>query len=130
MKLAAEAIDGVIIRPGEEFSFNETVGPMTRSRGFLLAKIFVRGKEKSGYGGGVCQISSTLFNAAEEAGLTVTERHAHSKKVGYVASGRDASTSYGGIDLKFRNDYDYPVYIEASVVKNTAKVSIVSVFTD
>ena len=127
IKLAAKAMDGTILMPGEEFSFNERIGPTGKTRGFLLARIFVKGQDKKGYGGGVCQVSSTLFNAAEMAGLEITERHPHSKKVKYVPEGRDAATSYGGIDLKFRNNFNFPVYIRSYTDRDSVVVSVFAV---
>ena len=114
LDLAAKTINNTIVYPGEIFSFNETIGKPTFARGYKLAKIFVRGKEEKGIGGGICQVSSTLYNAADFAGLEIVERHPHSKKVHYVEEGRDAATSYGGVDLKFRNTLSYPIKILAS----------------
>ena len=128
IKLTAELMNGVILPPGETFSFNETLGPSSQRTGFKLSEIFIRGKKVKGYGGGVCQVSSTLFNAAEQAGLTIVERHSHSKKVDYVEEGRDATTSYGGYDLKFTNNYNFPVLIEAKAEKNIITMTILAVF--
>jgi len=124
IKKAAHLINETVVYPGQTFSFNDTIGPTTQKRGFSLAKIFIKGKEADGYGGGVCQVSSTLFNAADEAGLAIVERHPHSKKVTYVPDDRDAATSYGDIDLRFRNDYDFPVIIRAAAYKNIVTVEI------
>jgi len=114
--LAARKIDETIVGPGEEFSFNNTVGPTTKRNGFQLGMIFNSGRRSQGYGGGVCQVSSTLFNAAKQAGMEITERHEHSLEVGYIEKGKDASTSYGLIDLKFKNPHDYAVKINAYVM--------------
>ena len=124
LKLAVEAISGKVLAPGDVFSYNETVGPTTEARGYQKAEIIVKGQKKQGFGGGVCQVSSTLFNAAEKAGLEIIERHPHSKEVPYVARGKDAATSYGGIDLKFKNTRDYPVKVSASVMGNNVYVDI------
>lgn len=124
LKLAAQAIAGVVIAPGDTFSYNETVGPTTQARGYQQAEIIVKGQKKQGFGGGVCQVSSTLFNAAEKAGLDIIERHPHSKEVPYVAKGKDAATSYGGIDLKFKNTKEHPVKISASVMGSHVYVDI------
>ena len=110
--LASNAINGTIIKPGEVFSFNETVGPTNKKAGFRLARIFVGGRDSEGYGGGVCQVSSTLYKAAKEAGLEIVERHPHSKRVTYLPKGEDAATSYGRIDLKIRNNKNCNVKIE------------------
>jgi len=116
LRLACEVVDGVILKVGEEFSFNKHVGLATAEKGYLPAKIFINGKEAMGLGGGICQLSSTLYNAAEGAGMTVLERHAHSRRVYYVPVGRDAATAYGGVDLRFRNDLPYVVRLRASAV--------------
>lgn len=113
--LAASKIDGAVIEPGKEFSYNETVGPTTKNNGFKLGMIFISGEKSEGYGGGVCQVSSTLFNAAEKAGMEITERNDHSRPVGYVEPGRDAATSYGVIDFKFVNPREKAVEINAFV---------------
>ncbi|MCL2852150.1 MAG: VanW family protein [Defluviitaleaceae bacterium] len=114
--LAAQKIDESVIQPGEEFSFNGAVGPTTKRNGFMLGMIFNSGRRSQGYGGGVCQVSSTLFNAAKQAGMEITERHEHSLDVGYIERGRDAATSYGVKDLKFVNPHEYPVRINAYVM--------------
>ncbi|MDR1067494.1 MAG: VanW family protein [Clostridiales bacterium] len=111
--MAAKAIDEKIVNPGETFSFNDSVGPTTKANGFMLGKIFSNGKNAKGYGGGVCQVSSTLFNAADAIGLEIVERHKHSKSVNYVEKGRDATVSHGVIDFKFANNKSYPVRIDS-----------------
>ena len=113
--LAASKIDGSVVEPGDVFSYNETVGPTTKNNGFQLGMIFVGGEKCEGYGGGVCQVSSTLFNAADKAGMEIVERHDHSRPVGYVEKGRDAATSYGVIDFKFKNTKSHAVEINAYV---------------
>lgn len=115
IRLAAKAIDGTVIFPGEEFSFNEVVGPRTPNRGYAIAHVFIAGQVRDGYGGGVCQVSTTLYDAALLANLKVTERHNHMFTVGYVPLGMDAAVSYGHADLKFQNNTDYPIRIDASV---------------
>ena len=114
--LAAQKIDESIVNPGEEFSFNKAVGPTTKRNGFMLGMIFNSGRRSQGYGGGVCQVSSTLFNSAKQAGMEITERHEHSLDVGYIERGRDAATSHGVKDLRFVNPHDYPVKINAYVM--------------
>jgi len=125
--IATKTINGTILRPGETFSFNEAIGKTTWAKGYRPAKIFVRGKEEEGMGGGICQLSSTLYNAADFAGLEIVERHPHSKKVGYVKEGRDAATSYGGVDLKFKNTLTHPVKIVATAVGGKLTVAIEAV---
>ena len=127
MEIATKTINGIILQPGDVFSFNETIGKTTREKGYKSAKIFVRGKEVDGMGGGICQVSSTLYNAADFGGMEIIERHPHSKKVGYVKEGRDAATSYGGVDLKFRNVLPHPVKIVANAAGGKLTVALEAV---
>jgi vancomycin resistance protein YoaR len=122
--LAAKAINGVAVRPGEVFSYNETVGPTSKARGYKLSQIFKNGRKLKGYGGGVCQVSSTLYNAVDAAGMQIVERHPHSRKVSYVPPGRDAATSYGSSDFKFKNTQPYPIVIEAATTASSVTVTI------
>ncbi len=125
IKLACEAINGIVVEPEQLFSFNEATGPTNAENGYKLARIFIKGRKEKGYGGGVCQVSSTLFNAAEGAGMEIVERHPHSRKVEYVPPERDAAVSYGSIDLKFINTKPYAVRVKAAVGKdNTVYVTI------
>lgn len=110
---AVRAIGGRKLLPGEEFSFNRAVGARKRENGYLPAKIIENGRFADGIGGGVCQVSSTLYNAALLSGLTVTERHGHSLSVSYVEPSFDAMVSDAGADLKFRNDGETAVYFGA-----------------
>ena len=112
--LATRHIDGTLLRAGEIFSYNKTVGPRDSSAGFKQAPQYVHGKHVMGEGGGICQVSSTLFNAALMASLKIVERQNHSMPVGYLHHGRDATASYGSIDMKFQNDTPAPIYIRAS----------------
>lgn len=129
IKLSCSKINGKILNPGELFSFNQTNGPITAQAGYQSAATFSGNKIIQGIGGGVCQTSSTIYNVVLEAGLKVVERHPHSLKVAYVAPQRDATVSYGSVDLKFRNNFDYPVkilckvegdYVVAALVKEIA----------
>lgn len=115
ISLACHSINYTVIWPGQEFSFNETTGPRTPERGYLPAPIILSGSFDMGYGGGVCQASSTLYNAALQAGLTITERHRHSKPIHYVPAGKDATVSYGDQDLRFKNNRAGPVVVKASL---------------
>ena len=111
---ASEAINDVVLYPGEMFSFNETVGSTGKSNGYKMSTVFYRKEKTKGYGGGVCQVSTTLYNAAEIAGMEIVERHSHSLDVTYIEEGRDATTSNrGGLDFTFVNPYDFPVIIRA-----------------
>ena len=113
IELAAEAINNHVVFPGETFSFNKVVGKRTASRGYQPAPIIVRGELSEGIGGGICQVSSTLFNAADRSGLKILERYSHSKQVPYVPPGRDATVSWYGPDFTFKNRYNQPILIRA-----------------
>lgn len=112
---AAERLDGAVIRPGEVFSFNGRVGTCSRDRGFLRAPVSFNGQLVITWGGGVCQTSTTLYNAALHGGMEVIERHPHRFAPTYVPPGRDAAVAYDAFDLKFRNPYDVPVVVRCSV---------------
>jgi len=122
--IAAAALDGAEVAAGGVFSFNETVGVATWAKGYRPAKIFVKGREEKGIGGGVCQLSSTLYNAVLGAGLEVVERHPHSKRVYYVEEGKDATIYYGKVDFKFKNNLGKAVRIEAKVEDGKCLVEI------
>lgn len=111
--IAANALSDKIVKTGWEFSFNTTVGPRTYSAGYYNAPVIINGKTEDGVGGGVCQVSSTLYNAVLLAGLTPTERTPHYFPSSYVSAGRDATVADGSIDLKFRNDLNHPVYLKS-----------------
>lgn len=113
--LANSKLNGVIVKKGEEFSFNNTIGPMNEAQGFKKAVGFdSKGKKIKISGGGLCQISSTLYNAVLDANLEVTERHAHSRRVYYVPKNKDATILYGTLDFKFKNNSDSDIKIEAT----------------
>lgn len=111
---SAACFDGFILLPGEELSFNRIVGPRTSARGYEEAKIIVDGEFVPGVGGGVCQTSTTLFNAALLSGLSVVESHNHSLPISYVPLGRDAMVS-SAVDLRLKNNTSAPVYFEAGI---------------
>lgn len=113
--LSSKAINYYVLGPGDIFSFNEVVGERTKERGYQEAYEIVNDEFVIGIGGGVCQTSSTLFNAIDAAGLGVIERHAHTKSIGYVPANRDATVAWGSLDFKFVNDYDHPVLIKTNV---------------
>lgn len=110
---AARAIDGTVLLPGETFSFNKIVGPRDPDNGFRTAPVIVDGQLQPGMGGGVCQVSTTLYNAALLANLAIVARSHHSLPVHYVPPGQDATVAYGAIDFKFTNSMATPVLIEA-----------------
>ena len=115
IKLACNSINGTLLQPGEEFSFNEVVGKRTKDRGYKAAPAYNSGEVVEEVGGGICQVSTTLFNAVVKSDLQVTERHNHSMPVSYVDKGKDAAVSWGAQDLKFINNSSEPVYIVAYV---------------
>lgn len=115
VRLSMKSIDGRVIQPGAVFSFNKTVGSWTSDRGYVKAPVSYDGELIPSWGGGVCQTSSTLYNAALLAGMEIVERHRHQFPARYVAVGQDAAVAQYNIDFKFRNPYSHPVKIDASV---------------
>ena len=109
--LSLELINGTRLDPGETFSFNETVGERTTDRGFKVATAYSSGEVTEEVGGGICQVSTTLFNAAVKSDMEIVERHNHSLTVSYVDLGKDAAVDWGNKDLRFTNTGDEPVYI-------------------
>lgn len=114
IELAAEKIDDILLMPGYEFSYEKAMGDITLEAGFFYAPVISNGELKNGIGGGVCQVSSTLYNTQLKAGILPTERRNHSKAVSYVPRGLDATLATGSIDYKFKNNYDYPIVINTS----------------
>ncbi|TYP70199.1 VanW family protein [Paenibacillus methanolicus] len=124
--LAAKAINNAVVFPGEKFSFNKVVGRRTKEKGYLEAPVIVRGELSEGVGGGICQVSSTLFNATDRAGLEISARYSHSRSVPYVRPGRDATVSWDGPDFVFRNPYNQPVLVRANAVHGKIYVVLYS----
>ena len=135
--VACHAIDGQVFMPGETLSFNGLTGERTFAKGYRMAHIFLREKGQSesqivdGLAGGVCQVSSTLYNAVrkinrDSAGqpLKIVERNTHSLPVTYVPSGRDATVAWPGKDFRFRNAYDFPVYVRTDAGKGRLTISL------
>ena len=122
ISLAAKTLNGTFVDVGGEFSFNGTVGARTEKRGYKRAKIIVNGEFVEGVGGGVCQVSTTLYNAAVRAGLKLTEFHAHSLSFSYVSPSADAMVNSGSADLRFINDTHNPVIIKATA--NGSKLTV------
>ena len=131
MEITTSTLDGTIVKKGETFSFCNTVGPATSSKGYLEADIYDHnGNKKKGYGGGNCQVSSTLYNAVlEVSGLTIIERHPHSNHVPYVPDGKDAAVAYGSYDFQFRNDIGNDIKILSSVTEGLVNVTLMSLKT-
>jgi vancomycin resistance protein YoaR len=119
LRLAARNINGTIVPPGGVFSYNDSVGPRTHETGFKDAIIYVKDKMKKDVGGGICQVSSTLYNCVLLANLGIVERHCHSLPVHYVEPGRDATVAWGGDDFKFRNTASKPIIVRTSVEGGT-----------
>lgn len=114
IRLAVNSIDGALLSPGETFSLRETLGKLTQSSGYRTAPVFVDAETVPGIGGGVSQVTGTLFNAAALAALKIVEVNPHSRPVSYIPVGRDATFAYGAKDLKFTNQTGAPVYIAYS----------------
>ena len=124
LRLACEKINGTVIKPGETFSYNATLGPRTSAAGYKNAKVYENGQVVDGIGGGICQISSTLYNAALMSDMEIVERRNHQFVTSYVGAGRDATVVYGSTDFRFKNTRTYPVRIVASAKNGVATVSI------
>lgn len=120
--LGAQMLDGIVVDPGAEFSFNESIGERGAEQGYKPARVIVDGRNESGIAGGICQLSSTLYNAVLISGMEVTERHAHSRPVPYLPAGLDATVSYGARDLRWVNTSGFPVTVRAMVEGNRLEV--------
>ena len=127
IELASTALNGMILQPGEEFSFNKTTGERSSAKGYRPAGAYLNGVLIEEPGGGVCQVSSTLYNAVVFAGLTTTERHAHSYEPSYVTPGEDAMVSFGGPDMKFVNNSSSAIAIRTSFADRKLKISIIGI---
>jgi len=124
IRLAAQKINGTVLMPGETFSYNQVVGKRTAAAGFKPAPAYFGGEVVQEYGGGICQVSSTLYNAVLYANLEITERTNHGFKPSYVTPGLDATVSWGGPDFKFTNNRDYPVRISCDTSGKILKIYI------
>ncbi len=124
VELAISFVNGKILMPGEEFSYNDVVGERTYARGFKDAKIYVQGEVVDGVGGGICQVSTTLYMAALRADLEITERRNHRFTVDYAPLGEDATVVYGQVDFKFKNNTEYPIRIDCALKENKVDLSI------
>lgn len=126
IKLAVKAINNTVIFPGETFSFNKVVGKRTVAKGYLRAPVIIRGEYSEDIGGGICQVSSTLFNAVDNAGLKIIQRFSHSRKVPYIPPGRDATVSWYGPDFEFKNLYNQPILIQARTLGHLLVIKLYS----
>lgn len=124
LRIACSKINGKVLMPGEIFSYNKTLGARTAAAGFKNGKVYEGGEVVDGIGGGICQISSTLYNAVVMANLQTVERRNHQFVTSYVGPGRDATVVYGAIDFKFKNTRKYPIRLKASAVNGIATVTI------
>lgn len=122
--LASSKINGIVLMPGDVFSFNGTVGKRIAAAGFKVAGVYVNGQVTNDYGGGICQVSSTLYNAVLRANLEIVERTNHQFTVAYVPIGTDATVSWGAPDFKFKNSRSYPIKIVTSNYNKNLKVTI------
>ncbi len=124
IRVGASLVDGCVVPAGAVFSFNQTTGPRTVEKGFRLAPVYSGQQTIMGVGGGVCQLSTTVFNAARQAGMGIVERHGHSKPVHYVSWGNDATVDYGSADFRFQNSTDRPVIVRMTVNGGTLTASL------
>lgn len=124
LKLACKAINGMELDPGEEFSYNDALGKRTEAAGYRHAAAYENGETVTAIGGGICQVSSTLYNCVLLADLDVTSRTGHSFAPSYVELGMDATVSWGGPEFKFRNNTDYPIRIEAEVSGGKVRIKL------
>lgn len=124
IELSTKAINNVIVGVGDIFSFNMTVGPSDKEHGYQPAKEIVNKQLVMGIGGGICQTSSTLFNAVDQLRVDYVEKHHHSLNVGYVPNGRDATVSYGGKDFQFKNTSGAPFIIKGVYRKGTLTIEV------
>lgn len=124
IRISAKALDGKLLMPGEIFSFNETTGPRSKQNGYKEATVIVNGEFTPGLGGGVCQVSTALYNAILLSNLEIIERHPHSLPVKYASYGQDAAVAYGVLDFKFKNNFDFPVYIHTKSTDDNLNIYI------
>lgn len=126
IKLACKTLDGTIVKSGDTFSLWATLGCPNKEKGYKKAKAFTSdGDIKQSYGGGICQVSTTIYNALLKIDeIKITERHEHSRDVVYIKDGKDAAVSYKSADLKFKNNADYDIKLKASVKNNKVIIKI------
>lgn len=129
LRLACESINGVVILPGQTFSYNETLGERTTERGYQTGIAYIGGESVPSIGGGICQVSSTLYYCALQADLEIIKRENHCYAPGYVPLGMDATVSWGALDFCFRNDKDYPIRIDAKADGGEVTISLMGTDT-
>jgi len=130
LRLASEKINGAVLLPGDIFSYNKVVGERTIAAGYKEAKIYEAGRVVDGLGGGICQISTTLYNSVVAADLEIVERHNHQFVTSYVGAGKDATVVYGIKDFKFKNSRSMPIKIVTTVQNGVAKIDVFGVKED
>lgn len=130
LRLAANKINGTVLMPGEIFSYNQVVGERTIAAGYKEAPIYVSGRVEDGLGGGICQITTTLYNAVVYANLEIVERTNHQFVPSYIGAGKDATVVYGALDFKFKNNRNYPIKIICSVSGGIANFKIFGLSTE
>lgn len=124
LRLASNKINGTVIMPGDTFSYNKIVGERTIAAGYKNASVFENGRIVDGLGGGICQVSTTLYNAVLYANLQIVERTNHMFLAGYADGGRDATVAYGSLDFRFKNNRTYPIKIESRVENGYCTVKV------
>jgi vancomycin resistance protein YoaR len=124
VQLVSRLVDRKLIAPGATFSFNQATGARTADKGFREAPVIINGELSTGLGGGVCQVSTTVFNAAYEAGLKITERTNHALYISHYPQGRDATVNYPDVDLKFVNDTDHWLLLRTFVGSSSLVVDL------
>lgn len=124
--ITCQSLNETVVKKGETFSFTSTIGKATPSKGYEKAKIFDKeGNVEEGYGGGICQVSTTVYNAVKDIpGITITERHDHSNKVPYAKKGNDAAVAHGSYDFKFVNHTEHDIVIHAENSKSKITITI------
>ncbi|MFV0519675.1 MAG: VanW family protein [Lachnospirales bacterium] len=124
---ANRTLSNTIVMPNQTFSFNSTIGNASIKNGYKASKVVVYDKLVDGEGGGVCQVSTTLFNAVDKGNFPIIERHSHTRDIPYIEDGRDATIAYGTKDFKFTNDRSYPIRIKSYTKDNNLLVEIYSI---
>ncbi|HHH27181.1 MAG TPA: hypothetical protein ENK57_02370 [Polyangiaceae bacterium] len=124
LRLAASRLDGTVLLPGEEFDFNEVVGPRDEANGYRVAPVIAQGELVDGIGGGTCQVSGTLHGAAFFAGLDIVERAPHTRPSSYIKLGMDAAVSYPAINFRIRNNFDFPIVLHQTVKNGVVRAEI------
>lgn len=124
ISLAASRLNGIVLQPGATFSFNSTVGEASAANGYRQGRVLYADTVAYEPGGGVCQVSSTIFNALLLAGCTIIERHRHNQPVRYVEPGLDATIRYGKKDLRMKNPHDFPLYVYTEINDSSLNIII------